>query len=426
MLSRRKKTVYCAIAIVAVAAAAEVCVRAVCWLLGRTPYTVATSWLQADDDLLVTLQPHYEGPIRSVRARINNIGLRGEDITTEKPLGTWRVLCLGDSRTFGYVVNQGQSYPAQLQRLFQQAHPDYRIEVINAGIPAYSAYQGLRFLELKGFALEPDAVTVAFGYNERRFVLSREQADSAEWFKRAARGIRWRRRLRFSYALLAMAKLARRLRGVDTWRSDVLKLPSQRLDRLHCRVDRGDFARYLRQIGRLCRDRGIAVAFIAMDDAPPIVETFRRGRRLRAQRRYEQAIKTFLDVGRDPPNEQIARWYRALALYEVGLTRQAQGKTTEALAAFRQSAQAAAFWSTSGGAPIRHSTDYVAIVRAVAAELRAPCVDLAAQLARRPELFVDHCHYSAEGHEQIARAILRCFVRNNLIGRRRARPVLLP
>jgi hypothetical protein len=42
---------------------------------------------------------------------------------------------LGDSVTFGYGVDQTQSFPAELERLLNQSG---KYEVINAGVPGYS------------------------------------------------------------------------------------------------------------------------------------------------------------------------------------------------------------------------------------------------------------------------------------------------
>ena len=410
-ISRRRAIIYTVITVVAFAAAAEVGVRLVCWAIGRVPYTVATPWMQADDELLYVFQPHFEGRVYQTTARINNHGLRGEDCTTSKPKNTLRVLCLGDSRTFGFFTGQDECYPAQLERLWRERVPNHRLEVLNAGMPGYSSYQGLRYLELRGLRFEPDVVTVAFGANERRFVLRPEQADGAQWFRQAARGLRQRQRLRFSYALLGAAKVLRRARGVDRWNRDVLASPSQRLDDLPCRVDRETFRQNLRRIARLCRERGIRLILITMADAPAIEQAFDEGRRLRSQERYDEAIEAFSRIGREPADRPTEQWCRALVLYEIGLTRQAEGRTSEALAAFRESAQTAAFWSALGGRLIRHARDYVEIMREVASEVETPCLDIAARFAQRPELFADYCHFTARGHRAIAEGLADCLAK---------------
>ncbi len=76
----------------------------------------------------------------------------------------FRVLALGDSCTFGVGVEDEETWPAQLSRLLRGGEVD--AEVINAGVPGYTAFQGKRFLETRGLALEPDLVLVAFGFND--------------------------------------------------------------------------------------------------------------------------------------------------------------------------------------------------------------------------------------------------------------------
>jgi len=407
-LTRRKKIVFALIVLIGLPVGAEMAVRLVCWATGRVPYTVATPWCVADDDLLYVLKPHFGGKVFQAIARINNQGLRGEDITTSKPEGTRRVLCLGDSRTFGYQVAQDECFPAQLETIWREQSPASPIQVSNAGLPGYSSDQGLRYLELKGLRFNPDVVTVAFGFNDRRFVLKPEQADSAAWFRQAAQGLRSRHRLSVSYALLGGAKVLSHMRSEDTWRRDVLAFPSQRLDGLLCRVNLDAYRQNLRRIVELCRARHILVIFIAMGDAPAVEQPFQEGMRLRSEKRYEEAIERFSGIGRTPADPATEQWCRALTLYEMGLTREAQGRTTEAVALFRQSAQAAAFWSVFGGTPIRHARDYVEATRQVAEEMKVRCLDIAGQFAQRPELFADYTHHNAAGHKRIAELLAEC------------------
>jgi lysophospholipase L1-like esterase len=403
--TRRRKILFTLVILVGLAIAAELAVRAICWATGRVPYTAATRWCVADDDLLYVFKPHFQGKVFEAVARINNQGLRGEDIATSKPKGVRRVLCLGDSRTFGYQVAQNECYPAQLQQLWQEKHPNSRLEVLNTGFPGYSSYQGLRYLELKGLQFDPDVVTVAFDFNDRRFVLKPEQADGAPWFREAARALRLRRRLSFSYAALGMAKLLSYARSENTWRRDVLALPSQRLDVLPCRVHLDAYRQNLHQMAALCRRRKVPLIFLPMGDAPSIEQPFEEGRRLRSEKQYDAAIAMFRRIGRQPADPATEQWCRALALYEIGLTREAQGQTTQALAAFRESAQAAAQWSVFGGTPVRHARDYIEAMRRVGEELQTPVLDIAGQFAQRPDLFADYTHHNAKGHRLIAETL---------------------
>jgi lysophospholipase L1-like esterase len=79
-----------------------------------------------------------------------------------------RILCIGDSVTFGFNVDQAASYPEQLREALR-ARYGRPVRVINAGTPGWSWIQGVRFLEREGLALRPDVVVMAHGANDRFF-----------------------------------------------------------------------------------------------------------------------------------------------------------------------------------------------------------------------------------------------------------------
>ncbi len=124
---------------------------------------------QYDPDLMWSMKPNlhnvmqFANPNQSpAMLTTNDLGLRNPPIRPK--VGT-RILCIGDSRTFGAGVEDAETYPAQLQAILDTQFPG-RFEVINAGVSGYSAPQGLRYLELRGKALAPDIVIACFGHNE--------------------------------------------------------------------------------------------------------------------------------------------------------------------------------------------------------------------------------------------------------------------
>lgn len=406
-MSLRKKLLFSAIVLAGLIIGAELGVRILCWVIGYTPYhSVVTKWMVADKEIgYYDYRPNFEGKIYSAEAKINSVGLRGEEIEKTKPAGTWRVLCIGDSTTFGFYVKNGESWPEQLQKILRERFPERKIEVLNAGRVAYSSFQGLRYLEKIGLDFEPDLVIAGFGQNDRRFVLKASQNDNPEWIEQKARSLRWRARVRNSYLLLALGKLRRHLTKESTWEEDVLKLDSQRLPDLHARVDVDDFRDNLRRMAHLCSERNIPIVYLVMSDAPHVLKEFAEARRFRDEKKYDEAVKVFREIqskGRDP---LFRRWFEGLAQYEIGLTREEEGRTTEAQEAFCESAVSVAFWSADGGTAVRFAEDYARAMREVAAEVGAPAVDIAKEFADRPDLFRDQCHYSAEGHRLIAEAV---------------------
>jgi len=97
---------------------------------------------------------------------INELGLRGPEVTPAKPAGTFRVACLGDSCTFGWLVQEDETYPQQLERSLRERHPGRSFEVLNFGSPGYTAHQGAVLMNGEVPSFAPDVVVVGFGYND--------------------------------------------------------------------------------------------------------------------------------------------------------------------------------------------------------------------------------------------------------------------
>jgi lysophospholipase L1-like esterase len=94
---------------------------------------------------------------------INSLGYRGHEMTLKKNNGAIRVLCLGDSNTFGEFVNDEDTFPYKLQKLFDQQYNN--IEIINGGVGGSTIIDQLFFLK-KSMKIEPDIVILTFFLND--------------------------------------------------------------------------------------------------------------------------------------------------------------------------------------------------------------------------------------------------------------------
>lgn len=121
-------------------------------------------------------------PKLAYRVRINDLGFRGRDFPRAKEPGVLRVLCVGDSYTFGEYVDDDATFPAALERKLREAG-NSAVEVINAGVNGYTITDEAAFLREKGFDLHPDAVVLGFVLNDltdlTRKVSSRENQRNA-------------------------------------------------------------------------------------------------------------------------------------------------------------------------------------------------------------------------------------------------------
>lgn len=98
---------------------------------------------------------------RHLPVRINSHGLRGADFPVQKPPGVARVLVVGDSFAFGYLLPEEESLPALLQETLDGPRGAGRVQVINAGIPGYGIFNERAFLERVGLGFEPDVVVLS-------------------------------------------------------------------------------------------------------------------------------------------------------------------------------------------------------------------------------------------------------------------------
>ncbi len=98
--------------------------------------------------------------------RHNTLGLRGEEIPQPKPVGEYRIVCLGGSTTYtSFVQDYRLSYPALLQNELRGAGYG-NVRVINAGLPGWTSYESLINFELRVLDLEPDMIIVYHAVND--------------------------------------------------------------------------------------------------------------------------------------------------------------------------------------------------------------------------------------------------------------------
>lgn len=92
---------------------------------------------------------------------INSQGTRGPEFILPKQAGAIRILSLGDSRTFGWGLSDEQTYSRQVEAELQKHFGSGRkVEVINAGVNAWSYPQMTAFFREFGLKYEPDCVIV--------------------------------------------------------------------------------------------------------------------------------------------------------------------------------------------------------------------------------------------------------------------------
>ncbi|MCB9477455.1 MAG: SGNH/GDSL hydrolase family protein [Deltaproteobacteria bacterium] len=213
--------------------------------------TVGLSQIRLDLDLHPTrfwqLYPHRFSEINPDR-------YRGERVDFSKPKPGLRVLCLGDSSTFGLGLPVKDTYPFQLQHLLRKRAVD--AQVVNLGVPGYTVVQIRDWLHywLEERGVRADAAVFYTGHNEWKGSHTGYADENRRLGRDTGAPPRW-----LSY-----------FRTVRMWRYKHAKWVSIRPVRQ--RQPRVPEQRYVALIENLvtdCRDRGIRPYWLAYRQRDP-------------------------------------------------------------------------------------------------------------------------------------------------------------
>jgi hypothetical protein len=103
-----------------------------------------------------------------VTIHTNSLGYRGDEYSRNKPPGTFRIVGLGDSYTFGAGVEFVDTYLYVLEKLLNKPNPSssIRFETVNLGVKGYNTVQELASLRDVGLGLQPDLILVGYLFND--------------------------------------------------------------------------------------------------------------------------------------------------------------------------------------------------------------------------------------------------------------------
>ncbi len=104
-----------------------------------------------------------------VISHINSLGLRGPEVAQEKTPGTFRILGIGDSFTYGAGVRDEDTFLRRLEVSFNQKTSTgngLSYQVLNAGVEGYNTRDEIVTLENRWLALKPDLILIGFYLND--------------------------------------------------------------------------------------------------------------------------------------------------------------------------------------------------------------------------------------------------------------------
>ena len=110
---------------------------------------------------------HIDDPENAVWQGLvsNSLGYRSPEFDLLKPPGTIRIVCFGDSSTFGIGAEMEDSWPALLEDQLND-RGEQRFQVINAGVPGYTSHQGFLHMRQEVDRLQPDIVFASYANND--------------------------------------------------------------------------------------------------------------------------------------------------------------------------------------------------------------------------------------------------------------------
>lgn len=203
------------------------------------------------------------------RRPINTRGYRDLERAIPKPAGVRRVLCLGDSFTWGVGVLFDDAWPQRVERLLSR--DGERWEAVSLGEPGLNTVQEASKLEAEGFAYEPDVVVLAYVLNDSEDASAAEARRATDWLEEKRRAPAVTRSLLDRTALVPLVR--GRIRATTENRRRIADFHAMYADEYSGWVA-GRQA--LRSIAGLCRTRGLPLVVAifplfgnALDDTYP-------------------------------------------------------------------------------------------------------------------------------------------------------------
>jgi lysophospholipase L1-like esterase len=119
------------------------------WLRSLMSYHEILGWQHVPNAEVRSVSPEY-----NVLYKINSKGLRDREYAYEKPRNRYRIICPGDSITFGWGVEADQCFTEQLEKRLPG------VDVINMGVQGYGIDQMFLQLREEGMKYRPDLVLI--------------------------------------------------------------------------------------------------------------------------------------------------------------------------------------------------------------------------------------------------------------------------
>jgi len=342
----------------------------------------APTWFVYSPDLGWTRRPGFHGVEGGfVRDFDRDGGFAVDSAQRDAP---HKIMLLGDSNTFGVGSPTADSAAEVLDQLLPE------MASINLGVVGSTSYQGRVALHKYLPTLKPSVVVASYNFNDRRYVATRQEVDSAESFERTWEGTKG---VRGGLAFLLDVSYLTRAMRVGLEAAHVIRPQTQiDLGSVMPRVDEDSYRHNLAAMAEETQQQHVPLVFLLLKDNPLQTELLNTGVAQLSAGDTHAAVTTLqLAVDVDNTFSDEARIYLAQALDSIGRGDDAaRARMTTYLR------------SLAGGRPVKLDREYNRIMREVGAQYGVPVVDAATVLDAHPSTYVDFCHFDAAGQRQVA------------------------
>ncbi|NQT46698.1 MAG: hypothetical protein HQ593_04380 [Candidatus Omnitrophica bacterium] len=401
---------------------------------------------QRDRKVFYKLSPDASHEFAGSMARTNSKGFRSPEFDEVKSADTKRILCFGDSITFGVGLPDEKTYPKILEDILNSNSPDGdKCEVINTAVGGYDMAIIIRSIKEYVPRFKPDIVILANGHNNGR--LDRENHLD---------------KLRFFRSPLGSSKICELLRNA-------IMRNQKRVERI---LPYDNYKDILREAVEICRNNDSELIFVSFptdtqvwphsleEDIPTryqeALEAERRGQKDRVleyqtleyssidfdpskirtdtimpllksklssaqslchtDRKLHELLKTaivYLQDGR-PRSSIPVLWEAAERLPGLPMIHYYLGV---AYAMLKNQEVMEREFTKAVGLSKAACVQYAVGMREVAFEKDVPLVDIIIEFEKlgRGELFIDICHHTEEGSQRTAEAIYRELKKGGLL-----------
>tara|TARA_B100000686_G_C16796854_1_gene983026 strand:+ start:1683 stop:3590 length:1908 start_codon:yes stop_codon:yes gene_type:complete len=122
---------------------------------------------------IATLKPGFKGEFSNslkinYDVNVNDKGIRRKKNNDyRKKDGKFRIVCVGDSETFGLGVGDSQTYPFYLEKILNESSGSNKFEVLNLGVSSWGPVEYYRYLKMEGLKYSPDIIVLGLTADDK-------------------------------------------------------------------------------------------------------------------------------------------------------------------------------------------------------------------------------------------------------------------